>query len=467
MFCLTDITIEKLQGLLRSLNSFILRNIKQFIQRISRFAGSIYKRLPKTPISYHITHSNKVYDMIMMKKNIKEFDSFFDKRVKVLSNIIHSNLLNNKLIEEAKLKELLLQNKTSEYIEELIKKKKYSTAYRFMNALQYDTVSYQELVYSMATNDMKLQSKIIKEQHLDTKDNQKVLNHLHSESMRFFIFRAEIPIQKVEELFLGDESKLQFLVENYFTSNKQIAIQIAKRNNIKVQNPQIQQEIDNCTNVIDNALLKNDDFLPSELILKTKNANNFVLLKNFNISREDVYLIEDETQLTDEIIDEILKAPQTGIDTESFQEIPQTKFTQRMNKVCLLQIALPQKIFLLNTANLTSSSKYQQFLVKYTTSNALKIGQNLRQDFLSLLGQIRASDVQLNQIIELSQLFQQKFPQEKKTNLSFQCSKLLGKELDKVEQISNWQKRPLRNAQIHYAALDAYICLHLYNLYKQ
>lgn len=40
----------------------------------------------------------------------------------------------------------------------------------------------------MATNDLKLQSKIIKEQHLDAKDNQKVLNHLHSESMRFFIF---------------------------------------------------------------------------------------------------------------------------------------------------------------------------------------------------------------------------------------------------------------------------------------
>ncbi|CAK91676.1 unnamed protein product (macronuclear) [Paramecium tetraurelia] len=403
----------------------------------------------------------------MQKKNIREFDSFFDKRVKVVSNIIHSNVLNHKLIEEAKLKELLLENKTSEYIEELIKKKKYSTAYRFMNALQYDTVSYQELVYSMATNDMKLQSKIIREQHLDTKDNQKVLNHLHGESMRFFIFRAEIPIQKVEELFLGDESKLQFLVENYFTSNKQIAIQIAKRNNIKVQNPQIQQEIDNCTNVTENALLKNDDFLPSEVILKTKNANDYVLLKNFNISREDVYLIEDEAQLTDEIIEEILNAPQTGIDTESFQEIPQTKFTSRMNKVCLLQIALPQKIFILNSANLTSSCKYQQFLVKYATSNALKIGQNLRQDFLSLLGQIRASGVQLNQIIELSELFQQKFPQEKKTNLSFQCSKLLGKELDKVEQISNWQRRPLRNAQIHYAALDAYICLHLYNLYKQ
>ncbi|CAD8072257.1 unnamed protein product [Paramecium primaurelia] len=434
---------------------------------LSRFVYSIYQRLPKTLISYQITHSNKVYEMIMEKKNIREFDIFFDKRIKILNNIIHSNVFNDKLIEETKLKELILQNKTSEYIEELIKKKKYFTAYRFMNALQYDTVSYQELVYSMATSDMKLQSKIIKEQHLDTRDNQKVLNHLYGESMRFFIFRAEIPIEKVEELFLGDQNKLQFLVENYFTSNKQIAIQIAKRNNIKVQNHQIQQEIDKCIDVSQNALLKNDDFLPSEIILNTKKPNQLVLLRDFNISKEDVYMIEDEESLNDKIIDEILKAPQTGIDTESFQEIPQTKFSSRINKVCLLQIALPDKIFLLNSSNLTSSIKYQQFLIKYATSDALKIGQNIRQDFLSLLGQIGVYDVELKQMIELSQLFKMKFPEEKKTNLSFQCSKLLGKELDKVEQISNWQKRPLRNAQIHYAALDAFICLHLYNQYKK
>lgn len=58
-----------------------------------------------------------------------------------------------------------------------------------------------------------------------------------------------MPIEKVEELFLGNYNKLYFLVENYLTTNKEIAIQIAKRNNIKVKNPQIQQEINNCIDV--------------------------------------------------------------------------------------------------------------------------------------------------------------------------------------------------------------------------
>lgn len=43
-----------------------------------------------------------------------------------------------------------------------------------------------------------------------------------------------------------------------------------------------------------------------------------MLLSDFKIYREDVLLIEDEDEFNDEIIDQILKAPQTGIDTESF-----------------------------------------------------------------------------------------------------------------------------------------------------
>jgi len=34
--------------------------------------------------------------------------------------------------------------------------------------------------------------------------------------------------------------------------------------------------------------------------------------------------------------------------------------------------------------------------------------------------------------------------------------------LSKGEQCSNWAKRPLRKSQLHYAALDAFICLKIY-----
>lgn len=52
---------------------------------------------------------------------------------------------------------------------------------------------------------------------------------------------------------------------------------------------------------------------------------------------------------------------------------------------------------------------------------------------------------------------------DKKTfKLSFLCEKLLGQILDKSEQCSNWQTRPLRKNQLIYAAMDAVVVVQIF-----
>lgn len=50
---------------------------------------------------------------------------------------------------------------------------------------------------------------------------------------------------------------------------------------------------------------------------------------------------------------------------------------------------------------------------------------------------------------------------KKRTGLSKVVSIVLGAPLCKVQQLSDWEQRPLSESQKHYAALDAYILVQI------
>ena len=65
------------------------------------------------------------------------------------------------------------------------------------------------------------------------------------------------------------------------------------------------------------------------------------------------------------------------------------------------------------------------------------------------------------EIIQIDYLYHFKYL-KKPGSLAKVCKEILGNNLDKYEQKSNWDLRPLKQSQRHYAALDAIVCVKLY-----
>ena len=69
----------------------------------------------------------------------------------------------------------------------------------------------------------------------------------------------------------------------------------------------------------------------------------------------------------------------------------------------------------------------------------------------------------IKSFLDITVMFKSLHPHEKYSSLSFLCLKFLHRKLSKYEQRSNWNRRPLKKTQIHYAALDAFACVLIYN----
>lgn len=64
--------------------------------------------------------------------------------------------------------------------------------------------------------------------------------------------------------------------------------------------------------------------------------------------------------------------------------------------------------------------------------------------------------------VDLVDCFMALHPTKRSGGLAGISEQLFGKTVCKVEQVSNWARRPLRKAQLHYAALDAHIQIYIW-----
>jgi ribonuclease D len=124
------------------------------------------------------------------------------------------------------------------------------------------------------------------------------------------------------------------------------------------------------------------------------------------------------------------------------------------NKVAILQIALPHKVFLIRLLATGMTPEIISFLQDETI---LKAGVAIRDDIkaLQLLKKFKPHG-----FIELAVL-------AKEAGLEVESVKklaalLLGFRISKSAQTSNWEADILNEKQVSYAATDAWVCLNIY-----
>ena len=115
-----------------------------------------------------------------------------------------------------------------------------------------------------------------------------------------------------------------------------------------------------------------------------------------------------------------------------------------------------KNILLLDMINLSKDKNFVKVFKEIFTDKKI-IGFDLKDDLLNLPDDIMNNLKEKNEIIDIRDIYRIATFENPK-GFSDLCKEFFGKPLCKYEQCSNWEKRPLRQSQLHYAALDAIYC---------
>ncbi len=167
----------------------------------------------------------------------------------------------------------------------------------------------------------------------------------------------------------------------------------------------------------------------------------------------EIVVVDDAENLAMAFV-EINRHRAVGFDTETKPVF----VSGHQNKVALMQIALPEKVFLLRLNHTGIQPEIVHFL---ENKNIMKAGVALRDDIKALQ---RLKQFEPQGVVELADL-------AKKAGLEIEGVKkltglLLGFRISKSSQTSNWESPSLNEKQISYAATDAWVCLEIFKKLK-
>lgn len=151
----------------------------------------------------------------------------------------------------------------------------------------------------------------------------------------------------------------------------------------------------------------------------------------------------------------LMEQPIVGFDTETRPSFRKGD----KHKVALMQLSTPDICFLIRLNRLGLFPELKEFL---ENDKVLKIGLSTKDDFHMLHG---LSPFQPQGFVELQSIVKSYGIGE--ASLTKIYAILFGKRISKGQRLTNWEAVELTEAQQHYAALDAWACLRIYEELKR
>ena len=212
-------------------------------------------------------------------------------------------------------------------------------------------------------------------------------------------------------------------------------------------------------------IIQRDCFEPSSFIfpesLGAKVENEFVDTRYFHLSDhkftldKNVHFLDCEN---DKVLNDFLESVYNRKDLEVALDTEQPIYGQN-GEVSLIQIASWENILLFDGIKLGQNPGLSKFVKELLENDKIqKVGHSVNSSEAHRILQIVQGE-RVSNLIDVRKLFLMIFPDEKKSSLKHMTKTLFDRDLCKIEQISNWSRRPLRKAQLHYAAADAFVPL--------
>ena len=309
-----------------------------------------------------------------------------------------------------------------------------------------------QLIPLLSTNQhVKTAGKLIESHKLDPFSFPTVLTRMKKIAVRYFVnSQTDLQPRQMVELMDGDPELLEILVEEMEYRSRDNRGLVGVLADVVREYPWVESRLKRETV----ETIKKGGFGEGSLtgldVFSPKDSDAL----QYPLPRSSIHFIDSESCIpTMNLNSDIL-----GFDCEWRPAL--IKFTQY--PVSIFQIATRTDVYILDLIALNGSKELNTLLsTVFLDSNIVKVGLSFAEDRRLLIKsypEVSAFEGAIMSYGDLQRMYQETFPEEMGSGgLVMLVQRFLKKKLCKGEQKSNWMKRPLRERQLHYAALDAYV----------